>query len=107
VLAASSCVEVQRLVNATGIITLGNQVIQVGSHRYVDRADLPRGSYVCLSCYASIIDAAAGAARVVEADYPEVEDPRLIPSGEYPNHDHHVLAPWLVISMPRSAVRHG
>jgi hypothetical protein len=31
VLAATSCVEVQRLVNATGIITLGNQVIQVGS----------------------------------------------------------------------------
>jgi hypothetical protein len=30
-LAATSCVEVQRLVNATGIITLGNQVIQVGS----------------------------------------------------------------------------
>jgi Integrase core domain len=30
-LAASSCVEVQRLVNAAGIITLGNQVIQVGS----------------------------------------------------------------------------
>ena len=27
VLAATSCVEVQRLVNATGIITLGNQVI--------------------------------------------------------------------------------
>jgi hypothetical protein len=31
VLAATSCVEVQRLVNAAGIITLGNQVIQVGS----------------------------------------------------------------------------
>jgi transposase InsO family protein len=30
-LAASSCVEVQRLVNAAGIITLGNQVNQVGS----------------------------------------------------------------------------
>jgi transposase InsO family protein len=30
-LAATSCVEVQRLVNAAGIITLGNQVIQVGS----------------------------------------------------------------------------
>jgi transposase InsO family protein len=30
-LAANSCVEVQRLVNASGIITLGNQVIQVGS----------------------------------------------------------------------------
>jgi transposase InsO family protein len=30
-LAASSCVEVQRLVNAAGIITLGNQVIPVGS----------------------------------------------------------------------------
>jgi transposase InsO family protein len=30
-LAASSCVEVQRLVNAAGIITLANQVIQVGS----------------------------------------------------------------------------
>ena len=30
-LAASSCVEVQRLVSAAGIITLGNQVIQVGS----------------------------------------------------------------------------
>lgn len=29
--AATSCVEVQRLVNAAGIITLGNQVIQVGS----------------------------------------------------------------------------
>jgi hypothetical protein len=31
VLAASSCVEVERLVNAGGIITLGNEVIQVGS----------------------------------------------------------------------------
>jgi transposase InsO family protein len=30
-LAATSCVEVQRLVNAAGLITLGNQVIQVGS----------------------------------------------------------------------------
>jgi hypothetical protein len=30
-LAATSCVEVQRLVNAAGIITLGNQVNQVGS----------------------------------------------------------------------------
>jgi hypothetical protein len=30
-LAASSCVEVQRLVNAAGIITLANQVIAVGS----------------------------------------------------------------------------
>jgi transposase InsO family protein len=30
-LAAASCVEVQRLVNAAGIITLGNQVLQVGS----------------------------------------------------------------------------
>ena len=30
-LAATSCVEVERLVNAAGIITLGNQVIQVGS----------------------------------------------------------------------------
>jgi hypothetical protein len=30
-LAATSCVEVQRLVNAAGIITLGNKVIQVGS----------------------------------------------------------------------------
>lgn len=30
-LAASSCVEVQRLVNSAGIITLGIQVIQVGS----------------------------------------------------------------------------
>ena len=30
-LAATSCVEVQRLVNAAGIITLGGQVIQVGS----------------------------------------------------------------------------
>jgi hypothetical protein len=29
--AATSCVEVQRLVNTAGIITLGNQVIQVGS----------------------------------------------------------------------------
>jgi hypothetical protein len=29
-LAATSCVEVQRLVNAAGIISLGNQVIQVG-----------------------------------------------------------------------------
>ena len=31
VLAASSCVEVQRLVNAAGIITIGSRVIQVGS----------------------------------------------------------------------------
>ena len=31
VLAAASCAEVQRLVNAAGIITLGGQVIQVGS----------------------------------------------------------------------------
>lgn len=31
VLAATSCVEVQRLVNAAGIITLGNQVVRVGS----------------------------------------------------------------------------
>jgi transposase InsO family protein len=31
VLAATSCVEVQRLVNASGIITVSNQVIQVGS----------------------------------------------------------------------------
>ncbi len=31
VLAATSCVEVQRLVNSAGIITLGSQVIQVGS----------------------------------------------------------------------------
>jgi transposase InsO family protein len=31
VLAATSCVEVQRLVNSAGIISLGNQVIQVGS----------------------------------------------------------------------------
>ena len=31
VLAATSCVEVQRLVNSSGIITLGNQVIAVGS----------------------------------------------------------------------------
>jgi hypothetical protein len=30
-LAATSCVEVERLVNAAGIITLGSQVIQVGS----------------------------------------------------------------------------
>ena len=30
-LAATSCVEVQRLVNSAGIITLGDQVIQVGS----------------------------------------------------------------------------
>jgi transposase InsO family protein len=30
-LAATSCVEVQRLVNSAGIITLGNHVIQVGS----------------------------------------------------------------------------
>jgi hypothetical protein len=30
-LAASSCVEVQRLLNSAGIITLGNQVIQIGS----------------------------------------------------------------------------
>ena len=30
-LAATSCVEAQRLVNAAGIITLGNQVIQAGS----------------------------------------------------------------------------
>jgi transposase InsO family protein len=30
-LAATSCVEVQRLVNSAGIVTLGNQVIQVGS----------------------------------------------------------------------------
>jgi len=31
VLAAASCVEVQRLVNSAGIITLGGQAIQVGS----------------------------------------------------------------------------
>jgi len=30
-LAATACVEVQRLVNAAGIVTLGNHVIQVGS----------------------------------------------------------------------------
>jgi hypothetical protein len=30
-LAATSCMEVQRLVNSSGIITLGNQVIAVGS----------------------------------------------------------------------------
>jgi hypothetical protein len=30
-MAATSCVEVERLVNSAGIITLGNQVIQVGS----------------------------------------------------------------------------
>jgi hypothetical protein len=30
-LAATSCVEVQRLVNTAGIITLGNQVVQAGS----------------------------------------------------------------------------
>lgn len=30
-MAASSCVEVPRLVNSAGIITLGNQVIQIGS----------------------------------------------------------------------------
>jgi hypothetical protein len=30
-LAATSCVEVRRLVNSAGIITLGNHVIQVGS----------------------------------------------------------------------------
>lgn len=30
-LAATSCVEVQRLVNSAGIITLGNHLVQVGS----------------------------------------------------------------------------
>jgi Integrase core domain len=39
-LAASSCVEVQRLVNTAGIITLGNQVIQVGSPLAGQRARL-------------------------------------------------------------------
>ena len=37
-LAATSCVEVQRLVNAAGIITLGNQAIQVGSPMAGQRA---------------------------------------------------------------------
>ena len=39
-LAATSCVEVERLVNAAGIITLGNQVIQVGSPLAGQRARL-------------------------------------------------------------------
>jgi len=39
-LAADSCVEVQRLVNAAGIITLGNQVIPVGSPLAGQRARL-------------------------------------------------------------------
>jgi hypothetical protein len=39
-LAADSCVEVQRLVNAAGIITLGNQLIQVGSPLAGQRARL-------------------------------------------------------------------
>ncbi len=39
-LAATTCVEVQRLVNASGIITLGNQVIQVGSPLAGQRARL-------------------------------------------------------------------
>jgi hypothetical protein len=38
--AATSCVEVQRLVNAAGIITLGNQVIQVGSPLAGQRATI-------------------------------------------------------------------
>ena len=37
-LAATSCVEVERLVNAAGIITLGNQAIQVGSPMAGQRA---------------------------------------------------------------------
>jgi hypothetical protein len=40
VLAATSCVEVQRLVNSAGIITLGSQVIQVGSPLAGQRARL-------------------------------------------------------------------
>jgi hypothetical protein len=39
-LAASRCVEVDRLVNSAGIITLGNQVIQVGSPLAGQRARL-------------------------------------------------------------------
>jgi hypothetical protein len=39
-LAATSCVEVQRLVNSAGIITLGNQVIQVGSPLAGQRATI-------------------------------------------------------------------
>jgi hypothetical protein len=39
-LAATSCVEAERLVNAAGIITLGNQVIQVGSPLAGQRARL-------------------------------------------------------------------
>ena len=37
-LAATACVEVQRLVNSAGIITLGSQVIQVGSPQAGQRA---------------------------------------------------------------------
>src|ERR1700683_3760511 len=51
-------------------------------HRYVDRADMPRGSYVCLSCYASIIDTAAGAVRGgVAGDPPGADPPRPPPGG--------------------------
>jgi hypothetical protein len=39
-LAATGCVEVQRLVNAAGIITLGNQVIQIGSPLAGQRAGI-------------------------------------------------------------------
>jgi hypothetical protein len=45
-LAATSCVEVQRLVNSAGIITLGNQVIQVGSQLAGQRATIRLGGQV-------------------------------------------------------------
>lgn len=46
VLAATSCAEVQRLVNSAGIITLGGQVIQVGSPLAGQRARIRLGGQV-------------------------------------------------------------
>jgi transposase InsO family protein len=45
-LAATSCVEVQRLVNSSGIITLGNQVVAVGSPLAGQRARIRLDGHV-------------------------------------------------------------
>jgi hypothetical protein len=48
-LAATSCVELQRLVNAAGMITLGNQVIRVGSPLAGQRARIRIAGRSCTS----------------------------------------------------------
>ncbi len=79
--AATSCVEVQRLVNAAGIITLGSQVIQVGSPLAGQRG----AAWTARSCTSSPRTASCGAACPAPSRLASTTSSRAYDSWD-PNH---------------------